>query len=332
MKRVLSGIRANSDLTIGNYLGALKPWVSLQHSDAASDTNYIFFVPNLHSLMGRPDPAQLRHNTLSNVAWFLAAGLDPSKVTLFVQSQVPAHAELSWIFDNYVTMGELSRMTQYKDKVRKGGEAGQLVSLFVYPSLMAADILLYDANEVPVGEDQKQHVELARDIATRFNNLYGKTFVLPEVILPKVGARIMNLQDPSAKMSKSDQDQGGNIMLSDSAEVMSRKLKRAVTDSDEEIVAAKDKPAITNLLQLFAAVTGRTIKELEAAYVGKGYGAFKTDLADAVVAHLEPIQRRQAELMQDQSELLAILEDGRDKASAIAGAKLDQVKQLLGLF
>jgi tryptophanyl-tRNA synthetase len=332
MKRVLSGIRANSDLTIGNYLGALKPWVQLQNSSASDDTEYIFFIPNLHSLMGRPDPRQLHQNTLSNVAWYLAAGLDASRAILFVQSQVSAHAEMSWIFDNYVTMGELSRMTQYKDKARGSGEAGQLVSLFIYPSLMAADILLYDTNEVPVGDDQKQHVELARDIAVRFNNLYGETFVVPEATLPAVGARIMNLQNPTSKMSKSDEDQSGNIMLSDSPEVMAQKIKRSVTDSGSEIVAGKDKPAITNLLQLFAAVTDRSVVELEADYRGKGYGDFKADLADAVVAHLEPIQQRHDELMHNQSALMAILEDGRDKAALIAEAKLAEVKQLLGLL
>ncbi len=332
MKRVLSGIRSNSDLTIGNYLGALKPWVSLQNKSQADDTEYIFFVPNLHSLMGRPDAAQLRHNTLSNVAWFLAAGLDASKVILFVQSQVPAHAELSWIFDNYVTMGELSRMTQYKDKARKGGEAGQLVSLFIYPSLMAADILLYDPSEVPVGDDQKQHVELARNIATRFNNLYGETFVLPEAVLPEVGARIMNLQDPSAKMSKSDEDQSGTIMLSDSSEVIRQKIKRAVTDSAGGVTTERPFTGTQNLMNIFASLKDVPTRELYDKYRGEGYGVVKADLADAVVEHLEPIQKRHSELMQDQAELLAILEDGREKATAIAEAKLSVVKQLLGLF
>ncbi len=242
MKRVLSGIRANSDLTLGNYLGALKPWVELQSSND-QETEYFFFVPNLHSLIARPDPGSLRDNTLSNVAWFLAAGLDPAKVTLFVQSQVPAHAELAWIFNNYVTMGELNRMTQFKDKSRTSGAEGQLVGLYTYPTLMAADILLYDTNEVPVGSDQRQHVELARDIGERFNNLYGPTFTLPRAVLPDVGHRIMNLQDPTSKMSKSDEDGSGNLMLSDSPDVLRQKIKRAVTDSGNEITLDTEKAA-----------------------------------------------------------------------------------------
>jgi tryptophanyl-tRNA synthetase len=332
MKRVLSGIRANSDLTLGNYLGALKPWVELQGSAASDDVEYIFFIPNLHSLGSRIDPAELHRHTLSNAALYIAAGLDPSEVTFYVQSQVPANAELCWIFNNYVTVGELSRMTQYKDKSSKSGSEGQLASIFNYPILMAADILLYSANEVPVGDDQRQHVELARDIATRFNNLYGPTFTLPQATHPEAGARVMNLQDPTSKMSKSDDDASGNIMLTDTPDIMRQKITRAVTDSGNEVKAGKDKPAITNLLEIFSAISGRSISELGQAYVGKGYGQFKADLAEAVVEHLEPIQRRHDELMSSDRELLAILEDGRQKASAIAEEKLSQVKQTLGLL
>jgi tryptophanyl-tRNA synthetase len=334
MKRVLSGIRANSDLTLGNYLGAIKPWVAAQPVDDGTpqETEYFFFVPNLHSLMGRLDPAALRANTLSNVAWYVAAGLDPDRVTMYVQSQVPAHSELAWIFNNYVTMGELNRQTQYKDKVRKGGAEGQLVAMFTYPTLMAADILLYDADEVPVGEDQRQHVELARDIAERFNNLYGPTFKLPKATLPEAGARIMNLQDPETKMSKSDDDASGNIMLTDDSETIRRKIKRAVTDSGSEVKAGKDKPALTNLLEIFSAIKGRAVSEIEAEYKGANYGKFKDDLAEAVVEHIEPIQKRHAELMSDERRLMAILEDGRQQASAIASEKLTQVKQILGIL
>lgn len=334
MKRVLSGIRANSDLTLGNYLGAIKPWVAAQPKDDSKshDTEYFFFVPNLHSLMGRLDPATLHANTLSNVAWFLAAGLDADRVTLFVQSQVPAHSELAWIFNNYVTMGELNRQTQYKDKVRKGGAEGQLVGMFTYPTLMAADILLYDANEVPVGEDQRQHVELARDIAERFNNRYGPTFTLPKATLPESGARVMNLQDATSKMSKSDDDASGTIMLTDDPETMRRKIKRAVTDSGNEVKAGKDKPALTNLLDIFSAISGRSVSELELEYNGVNYGKFKDDLAEAIVEHIQPIQQRHAELMGDERQLMAILEDGRQRASAIAGEKLAQVKQTLGIL
>jgi len=334
MKRVLSGIRANSDLTLGNYLGAIKPWVAAQPVDDGTpqEAEYFFFVPNLHSLMGRLDPAVLRGNTLSNVAWYVAAGLDSGRVTMYVQSQIPAHSELAWIFNNYVTMGELNRQTQYKDKVRKGGAEGQLVGMFTYPTLMAADILLYDADEVPVGEDQRQHVELARDIADRFNNLYGPTFKLPKATLPETGARIMNLQDPTSKMSKSDDDASGNIMLTDEPETIRRKIKRAVTDSGSEVKAVKDKPAITNLLEIFSAISGRSISELENEYKEANYGKFKDDLAEAVVEHIEPIQKRHAELLSDEPRLMAILEDGREKASAIADEKLANVKQLLGIL
>ena len=334
MKRVLSGIRANSDLTLGNYLGAIKPWVAAQSVDDGipQDTEYFFFVPNLHSLMGRLDPATLHGNTLSNVAWYVAAGLDPGRVTMYVQSQIPAHSEMAWIFNNYVTMGELNRQTQYKDKARKGGAEGELVALFTYPTLMAADILLYDADEVPVGEDQRQHVELARDIAERFNNLYGPTFKEPKATLPEAGARIMNLQDPAKKMSKSDDDSSGNIMLTDDPETIRRKIKRAVTDSGSEVKAGKDKPAITNLLEIFSATSGRSVSELETEYQGANYGKFKDDLAEAVVEHIQPIQQRHAELMGDERKLMAILEDGREKASAIADEKLSQVKQTLGLL
>lgn len=334
MKRILSGIRANSEPTLGNYLGALKPWVSAVSStqnNASDEIEYFFFIPNLHSLTNR-DAVSLRSNTLSNVAWFVAAGIDPGAVTLFAQSQVSAHSELAWIFNNYVTMGELSRQTQFKDKARKAGTEGQLVGLFTYPTLMAADILLYDADEVPVGGDQKQHVELARDIAERFNNLYGPTFRLPAAVLPQAGARVMNLQNPHEKMSKSDTDQSGNILLTDSSDEIRAKIKRAVTDSGNEVKAHADKPAMNNLLEIFAASTNKQIPDIESEYVGRGYGDFKSDLAEAVVTHLAPIQERHAELLTDQNQLLTILETGREKASVLAEEKLSQVKILLGIL
>jgi tryptophanyl-tRNA synthetase len=329
MKRILSGIRANNEPTLGNYLGALKPWVALTGRD--SDNQYFFFIPNLHSLNNR-NAAQLRSNTLSNVAWYLAAGIDPGRVTLYAQSQIPAHSELAWIFNNYVTMGELNRQTQYKEKLQKGSAEGQLVSLFTYPTLMAADILLYDADEVPVGDDQRQHVELARDIATRFNNSFGPTFKLPSATPPETGARVMNLQDPTSKMSKSDDDQSGNILLTDSMDEIRRKVKRAVTDSDDEIKAAKDKPALTNLLHIYSSTTGQSIPELESTFREKGYGQFKEALAEAIVQHLEPVQKRHDELMSDQHQLMSILEEGREKAIVIAGEKLAEVKQKIGLL
>lgn len=334
MKRVLSGIKSSGEVTLGNYLGAIKRWVELQPANdgTAREVEHFYFVPNSHALTVRPEPSTLRHDTLSAVAWLLAAGIDPERVTLFVQSQIPAHTELGWIFNNYVTMGELGRMTQFKDKARKQGEAGQLVGMFTYPALMAADILLYDANEVPVGEDQKQHVELTRDIAERFNNLYGETFVLPTATLPEVGARIMNLQNPTAKMSKSDQDASGNILLTDSTEVIRQKLSRAVTDSGNEIKVTTDKPAVTNLIEILSATTNQSTSAIEQQFTGSGYGEFKQAVADAVVEHIEPIQQRYAELMGNERKLLAIIEDGREKASLIAEAKLDQVKQTIGLL
>lgn len=334
MKRVLSGIRSNNDLTLGNYLGALKPWVQMQPEFGSGDsqTENLFFIPDLHALVARPDPAELKQNTLSNVAWFVAAGLDPSIVILFAQSQVPAHSELAWILSNFVTMGELSRMTQFKDKSRQGGQEGQLVGMFTYPALMAADILLYDADEVPVGEDQVQHVELARDIAQRFNNLYGESFKLPKAVKPLAGARVMNLQDPTRKMSKSDQDASGVIMLNDSPEEMKKKIMRAVTDSGSEIVASRDKPAVTNLIDIFSSITDRSTEDIQSSYKGKGYGEFKQDLADAIIQHLEPVGQRHQELISDHQQLYSILEMGREKAATIADAKLDSIKQQLGLI
>ncbi len=333
MKRILSGIRANSDLTLGNYLGALKPWVELQDvSD--QNTEYFFFVPNLHSLVGRPDASQLAQNTLSNVAWFLAAGLDPAKVTLFVQSHVSAHAELAWIFNNYVTMGELNRMTQFKDKTRKAGAEGQLVGLYTYPTLMAADILLYDTNEVPVGDDQHQHVELTRTIADRFNNLYSAIFTLPKAVSPIAGARIMNLQDPTAKMSKSDEDTSGNLLLSDSPNSLRHKIKRAITDSGSDVSARPDKPAISNLLQIFSAVSGRPIAKIAESYTDRtpGYGEFKEELAEVLINHIEPIQERYHALIADSAKLNAIIEEGNFRANQIAIRKLVQVKTSIGLL
>lgn len=334
MKRVLSGIRSNNDLTLGNYLGALKPWVEMQPQagDASRTTEYFFFIPDLHTLVARPEPSELRRNTLSNVAWFLAAGLDPSRVTLFVQSQIPAHSELAWIFNNFVTMGELNRMTQFKDKSRKGGSEGQLVGMFTYPTLMAADILLYDTDEVPVGDDQVQHVELARDIAQRFNNLYSGVFKLPKAVKPVAGARVMNLQDPQSKMSKSDEDSSGVILLSDSPEVISKKIMRAVTDSGSEVKRGDGKNAVSNLLEIYSATTGQKIEEIEGEFKGKGYGDFKKELASKLVDHLKPIQDRHNELMNNPAELKAILETGREKAAKIADEKLDQVKQSIGLI
>lgn len=291
-----------------------------------------YFIPNLHTLNTRPKPEELVQNTVSTVAWLLALGVDPKKSVIFAQSQVPAHSELFNILNNFVTMGELSRMTQFKDKSLKSGREGALAAVFEYPVLMAADIILYDADFVPVGEDQKQHVELTRDIVKRFNNIYGPTFNVPEPILPKVGARIMNLQDPDKKMSKSDSDQKGVIQLTDSPDEITGKIKKAATDSGSDIKAAKDKPAITNLLHIYSVFSERSIEELEKEYEGKNYGEFKASLADTIITTLRPLQERYAQIVSDNDAIYSVLEEGAEKANKTAGAKLAHVKTKLGLI
>ena len=326
MSRVLSGIQATGALHLGNYLGAMRTWAQRPQSDA------FFFIPDLHSLNVRPKPDVLRRERLANLAWLLAAGIDPKQATIYVQSQIPAHTELCWILNNFVTMGELGRMTQYKDKASQRGAQGELVALFTYPILMAADILLYDAQEVPVGEDQVQHVELARDIATRFNNLYGQTFTLPRAVLPQLGARVMNLVQPERKMSKSDADQSGVIMLLDDPATVKRKIQKAVTDSGSTIAAAEDRPALTNLLQIHAAISDQTVAEVEQAYAGQGYAEFKAGLADLVAQKLGELQTAFHHYNDDPQQLEQILEEGRAKAQSIATQKLSQVKTKLGLI
>lgn len=330
MKRVLSGVKPTGELTLGNYLGAVKHWGEMS-ADASQE--HFFFVPNLHALTSRPDPADLKRDSRSAVAWLLASGVDHEHSYIFMQSQLSAHSELTWILNNYTTIGELNRMTQFKDKSAKQGSEGQLVGLYDYPVLMAADILLYDADEVPVGDDQKQHVELTRDIATRFNNLHGQTFKIPQPTLPKEGARIMNLQDPTRKMSKSDFDDSGNILLSDDEKTIEKKILRAVTDSGSEVAATADKPALTNLLVIMSVLSGKDITDLEEKYAGRGYGVFKQDLAEVVVHSLKPLQHAHAQLMKEGNEKIdKALEHGWWRASELANAKLGQVKELLGLL
>ncbi|MBI3984082.1 tryptophan--tRNA ligase [Candidatus Microgenomates bacterium] len=326
-KRVFSGIQPSGDIHLGNYLGAMRRWAAEQ-----DEKENIYFIANLEALTTKSNIPDLRLNTLKTLAWLLAVGLDPRRTIIFVSSQVPPHSELAWIFNNFVTMGELSRMTQFKDKSKRLGPEGQLVGLFDYPALMASDILLYDTDEVPVGEDQVQHVELTRDIAKRFNSQYGETFRIPKATIQKAGARVMDLQNPSKKMSKSDQDQGGVILMTESPDEMSQKIKRAVTDSGSEVRAADDKLAISNLLQIYSLVANVAIPELEKKYQGKGYADFKNDLAEAVITVVAPLQKRYQELMEDEQELLSILEVGATKAGAIAERKLTEVKQKLGLL
>ena len=327
MNTYLSGIQATGDLHIGNYLGSIKPCVDLQSQGQA-----IYFVPNLHSLNVRPDPEKLRKETYANIAMYLAAGIDPEKSILYVQSKVSANSELCWILNNFVTMGELARQTQYKDKSSRGGAEGQIAALFTYPVLMAADILLYGATHVPVGEDQKQHVELARDIALRFNNLYGETFVVPEPVIRRVGARIMSLQDPSKKMSKSDTNQAGNILILENTELIKDKIMRAVTDSGSSIELSDEKPAISNLIEIYSAFSSKDVTEIQEAYSQKGYGEFKSDLASLVATQLEDIQARFSSFYEDKPRLEQVIEDGSSRAEQIAIKKLSEVKTKLGLL
>lgn len=330
MKRVVSGIKPTGELTLGNYIGAMKRWGQMS---ADQTREHFFFVPNLHALTVRPDPEILKRDSRSAVAWLLACGVDHDHSYIFMQSQIPAHSELMWILNNYTTLGELNRMTQFKDKSSKGGAEGQLVGLYDYPVLMAADILLYDADEVPVGEDQKQHIELTRDIATRFNNIHGELFKIPAPTVQVEGARIMNLQDPTKKMSKSDSDDSGNILLRDDDKLIEKKILRAVTDSGSSVEAGAHKPALTNLLVIMSVLTNKSIVDLQEKYAGKGYGEFKQDLAEMVIATLKPLQHEHEKLLHDGNEKIEkALEHGWWRASELANAKLAQVKEVLGLL
>lgn len=326
MKRVLSGIKPSGDMTIGNYLGAMARWGELQDGAEA-----IFFVANLHAITVRQDPEELRRRTLDLVAWFLTVGIDPDKTIICVQSMLPVHSELAWILNNYTTIGELNRMTQFKDKAGKSGAEGQLVGLYDYPVLMAADILLYDADEVPVGDDQVQHIELTRDIASRFNNLYGETFKLPKPTLGETSRRIMSLDDPSVKMSKSG-TVASYVALDDDRETVIAKFKRAVTDSGSTIEATDNKPAVTNLLEIYAGFSGKSIAQLEQEYVGAGYGQFKQDLGEQVADKLAELQEVFAGYRSDEGELMGIIATGNRKASESAAVKLEDVKRKIGLL
>jgi tryptophanyl-tRNA synthetase len=330
VKRVVSGVKPTGEVHLGNYLGAMKRWGEMS---ADPEREHFFFVPNLHALTVRPDSEELLRSSRAAVAWLLACGVDHDHAYIFAQSQIPAHSELTWILNNYTTIGELNRMTQFKDKSLKQGPEGQLVGLYDYPVMMAADILLYDADEVPVGDDQKQHVELTRDIATRFNNVHGETFRVPAPTVQTEGARIMNLQDPTKKMSKSDEDDGGTIYLTDDPKLIEKKIMRAVTDSGSQVSAAADKPALSNMLIIYSVLSGKTVAQLEEQYVGRGYGDFKRDLAELVVHTLTPLQKTHQQLMKPGNDKIdKALEHGWWRASELANAKLAQVKELLGLL
>ncbi|GGO65667.1 tryptophan--tRNA ligase [Bowmanella pacifica] len=326
---VLSGCQPSGQLTIGNYMGALKQWVGMQQ-----DYDCLYMLVNLHAITVRQDPLALRNATLDGLALYLACGIDPNQSTLFIQSQVPEHAQLAWVLNCYTQMGELNRMTQFKDKSAKN-VTNINAGLFTYPTLMAADILIYQADQVPVGDDQKQHLELARDVAIRFNNQHGDTFVVPEPYIPEFGARIMSLQDPAKKMSKSDDNPNNFVGLLEDPKKVAKKIKKAVTDSDEQAriyFDPKEKAGVSNLLTLLSGASGKSIEELVPEYEGKMYGHLKTDVADAVVALLEPIQQRFHQLRDDQAELDRIMLEGAEKASARAAKTLAAVYEKVGFI
>ncbi len=323
MKRLFSGIQPSGNLHLGNYLGAIKQWVELQN-----DYEAFFCVVDLHAITVPQEPAELRKKILEIAKIYLAAGINPEKSTIFIQSHIAGHTELGWILNTVATMGELGRMTQYKDKSQKDGWEGSGVGLFDYPVLMAADILLYDTAVVPVGEDQKQHVELTRDLAQRFNNRFGETFVLPEPLITKEGARIMGLDDPTKKMSKSAASEYNYIALTDDADAIRKKIKKAVTDSGSEIVYSDEKPALRNLINIYTLLSGKSTQEIEAMYQGKGYGDFKSDLAEVVVNFLVPFQERLTAISDE--EALRILRAGAEKARALSEQKIKGVYEKVG--
>jgi len=324
MARVLSGIQPTGDTHLGNYLGALRNWVEFQDEHDA-----FYCVVDLHAFTVEHNPEELRTKTLQMAQILVAAGIDPDRSTLFVQSHVPEHAELCWILNCVATMGELNRMTQFKEKSE--GKDSVSVGLFDYPVLQAADILIYDADLVPVGEDQRQHLELTRDIAQRFNNRFGDTFAVPEAAIPKVGAKIYDLQEPTKKMSKSADSPQGTVLVLESPEVIERKIKRAVTDTGTEVRYDREaKPGVSNLLTILAIATGRSPDEVAAGY--SQYGPLKADAAAALVEFLRPLRERFAELAEDPGETAAILKRGAEKAQGVAGVTLARAKEAIGLL
>ncbi|ALP94426.1 Tryptophanyl-tRNA synthetase [Intestinimonas butyriciproducens] len=326
-KVILSGIQPSGELTLGSYLGAIKNWVKL-----SDEYECYYMLADLHSITVRQNPADLRRRTLTQIAAYIACGLDPEKNTIFIQSHVPAHAELGWVLDCYTMFGELSRMTQFKDKSAKNADNIN-AGLFTYPALMAADILLYQADLVPVGEDQKQHVEICRDIANRFNGVYGETFRIPEPFIPKVGARVMSLTSPGNKMSKSDKDPNGCVYVLEKPEDIMRKFKKAVTDSDTERCVRYDraeKPGVANLMAIYSAATGKTYEEIEREFDGKGYGAFKPAVGEAVVELFRPIREETERLLADKSYLESVYRAGAEKAGYVSNKTLRKVYKKVG--
>jgi tryptophanyl-tRNA synthetase len=326
-KVIFSGIKPSGELTLGNYLGAIKNWVKLQE-----EYDCYFCVVDLHAITVKQEPKDLRARTLEILAIYIASGLTPDKNTLFIQSHVPAHSEGAWLLNCYTHMGELGRMTQFKDKTQKYGEQSISAGLFNYPVLMAADVLLYQTDLVPVGSDQKQHLELARDIAQRFNHLYSDTFILPDPYIAPNGAKIMDLQDPSKKMAKSEENPNGSIQIMDPPEVIRKKISRAVTDSVGEVKYSDEQPGVKNLMTILSTLTGQTAEEIEVKYQGQGYAQFKKDVAEAIVAELEPIQKKVKELLGDKAYLESIYKAGAEKANYVATKTLRKMQKKIGFI
>jgi tryptophanyl-tRNA synthetase len=325
--RVFSGVKPTGEVHLGNYIGAFRHFVADQ-----DEHDCIFCIVDLHAITTPQDPGELRKASERLAAIYLAVGIDPAKAILFVQSHVHEHAELAWVLSSVTSLGELRRMTQFKDKAAKSGEGSLSSGFFSYPVLMAADILLYNADRVPVGDDQRQHLELTRDIAQRFNSRYGETFVVPEPAIAKVGARVMDLQNPQAKMSKSEESPQGTIDVLDPPDVIRKKVKVAVTDSGRDIVAREDKPAIFNLLSIYSVASGKDIADLEKEYEGKGYGDLKAGLTEALIAYLEPVQQRYKKYEDDPGEVARILEAGAEKAQTVAAKTLATVYERVGFL
>ena len=324
-KVIFSGMQPSGIITLGNYLGALKNWTNLQ-----DEYNCLYCIVDMHAITVRQDPAVLRKNARELMMLYIAAGLDPEKNIIYMQSHVSAHAELAWILNCFTYMGELSRMTQFKDKSQKHSDNIN-AGLFTYPALMAADILLYQTDLVPVGIDQRQHLELTRDIAIRFNNLYGDTFKVPEAYIPKVGAKIMSLQDPTKKMSKSDTDVNASISITDDTDTIIRKFKRAVTDSDTEVrFDEENKPGVSNLMTIYGAITGQTMEQVTNEFAGKGYGDFKVKVGEAVAEELKPLQNRFKELSSDKAYIDGVIKKNAETASYLATKTLRKVQKKVG--
>jgi tryptophanyl-tRNA synthetase len=325
-KVIFSGIQPSGELTIGNYLGAIKNWVKLQ-----DEYDCYFCIVDLHAITVRQEPKDLRQRTLEVMAIYIAAGIDPEKNTIFIQSHVPAHSEGAWLLNCYTYFGELSRMTQFKDKSKRYGD-NISSGLFVYPALMAADILLYNADLVPVGSDQKQHLELTRDIAERFNNIYSKTFTVPEPYIAENGARIMDLQEPEKKMSKSSDNPNSFILIMDPPEVIKKKINRAVTDSLGVVKYSDEQPGVKNLMTILSTITGMSMENIEKKYEGQGYAGFKKDVGEAIVAELEPIQAKVKELLSDKAYLEGVYKSGAEKANYVSMKTLRKMQKKIGFI